>query len=49
MIEKEKFVSTKCSAFNGNIYNPYLFNPLVSKYSIKTMIKNYYNPTDSAT
>ncbi|CAD8080965.1 unnamed protein product [Paramecium sonneborni] len=49
LIEKEQFISTKCSAFNGNIYNPYLFNPLISKYSIKTMFDNYINPTDSAT
>ncbi|CAK86153.1 unnamed protein product (macronuclear) [Paramecium tetraurelia] len=49
LIEKEQFVSTKCSAFNGNIYNPYLFNPLISKYSIKTMFDNYLNPTDTAT
>ncbi|CAK73013.1 unnamed protein product (macronuclear) [Paramecium tetraurelia] len=49
LIEKEQFISTKCSAFNGNIYNPYLFNPLISKYSIKTMLNNYINPTDTAT
>ncbi|CAD8185009.1 unnamed protein product [Paramecium pentaurelia] len=49
MIEKEQFISTKCSAFNGNIYNPYLFNPLISKYSIKTMFDNYINPTDTST
>ncbi|CAD8087472.1 unnamed protein product [Paramecium sonneborni] len=49
LIEKEQFISTKCSAFNGNIYNPYLFNPLISKYSIKTMFNNYINPSDTAT
>ncbi|CAD8157060.1 unnamed protein product [Paramecium pentaurelia] len=49
VIEQANTVASECSAFNGNVFNPMYFLPLVTKDNLIYMIKNIFEKPELTT